>query len=121
MFKKYFSAVIALAFVFNLKSFAQEKDSVKVHPINEVTVNAYRTKSELKKIPHQVKVIQTDEIKSLPANGLDDLLKKSAGIDLVQYPGFNSTISMRGFTPTTSGNALILVNGIPVGTKMWPL
>jgi len=49
---------------------------------------------------------------------LDDLLKKSVGIDLVKYIGFKSTIGMRGFTPSAHGNTytLVLLNGIPVGT-----
>jgi vitamin B12 transporter len=113
--KLFFSSILLLGSIFNF--YAQENDSSNINSIDEITVTAYRTNSELSKIPHQLKVIQSAEIISLPANGLDDLLKKSASVDVVQYPGFSSTISMRGFSPTSSGNTLVLIDGIPVGTE----
>ena len=53
--KLFFVSVLSLAIFLN--SFSQEKDTTKVHPIDEVTVSAYRTNSELGKIPQQLKVI----------------------------------------------------------------
>ena len=119
MYRKLFFAVVFVITAFQPKSFAQETDSLKTHPISEVTVNAFRTSSDLGKIPQQLTIISEDEINSLPAKGLDELLKKSVGIDIVQYPGFRSTIGMRGFTPSAHGNTytLVLMNGIPVGTE----
>ncbi len=97
-------------------SYAQETDSTKTLSIDEITVNAYRTDSKLGQIPYQLKVLQAEEIKSLPVNGLDELLKKNTAIDLVQYPGFNTSISMRGFSPN-SGGTLVLIDGIPASTE----
>jgi len=119
MYRKLLFAVVFAIAAFQPKSFAQETDSSKTHSISEVTVNAFRTSSDLGRIPQQLTIISEDEIKSIPAKGLDDLLKKSVGIDIVQYPGFKSTIGMRGFTPSAHGNTytLVLMNGIPVGTE----
>lgn len=117
MYRKIIVAITLMAGYLN--NFAQDADTTNSHSINEITVHAYRTNSELGKIPRQLKVIGNEEITSLPGNALDDLLKKSAGIDILQYPGFSSTVSMRGFAPIGSGNnyTLIMVNGIPVGTE----
>ncbi|MEN8122152.1 MAG: TonB-dependent receptor [Bacteroidota bacterium] len=118
MYRELFFAAVFLFAAFQPKGLAQESGSTKTLPISEVTVNAFRTNSDLGKIPQQLKIISQDEINTIPANGLDDLLKKSASIDLVQYIGFKSTIGMRGFTPSAHGNTytLVLINGIPVGT-----
>ncbi len=119
MYNKLIIIIFLLLVIFPIKSMAQSADSATVHSIDEVTVSAYRTKSNLGKIPQQLIIISKDEINSIPAKSLDEILKKSASIDVLQYPGFNSVIGLRGFAPSGLGktNTLILIDGIPAGTN----
>lgn len=92
---------------------AQQVDSL--HHLEEVTVYGLRTVVPLKKIPSKVELIQAPTIARSADTNLGDLLKTHSSIDVVQYPGFLTTIGLRGFRP--SGNYVtILTNGIPSGT-----
>lgn len=86
-----------------------------LHHLQEVTVYGMRTVVPLKKIPSKVELIQAPLIARSAKTNLGDLLKSHSSIDVVQYPGFLSTIGLRGFRP--SGRYVtILTNGIPTGT-----
>jgi len=119
MYNKLFIFISLLLVISPIKNLAQLADSTKIQSIDEVTISAYRTNSNLGKIPQQLKVISKEEINSIPAKGLDEILKKSAAIDVLQYPGFNTVIGLRGFSPSGLGktNTLILIDGIPAGTN----
>ncbi len=119
MNKKNVYLLLLIGFLVPIGVLAQSADSAETHRIDEVEITAYRTKSETGNIPQQLVIIGIDKISSIPANGLDEVLKKSAAIDLLQYPGFNSIIGLRGFAPSGLGktNTLILIDGIPAGTN----
>ncbi len=90
-------------------------DSLKIKSLDEVKVYGTRVVVPLKKIPSKVELIQAPQIERSPVSNLGELLKYNSTIDIVQYPGFLSTIGMRGFTPGDK-YVTILVNGIPTGT-----
>ncbi|NVO09351.1 MAG: TonB-dependent receptor [Bacteroidales bacterium] len=105
--------------LFSISLFSQEKDSIRNIELNEVTISAFGTKSNIKQFPHKVEVIQKKDIQNIPSDNVGDILKKTSGIDIIEYPGFQANIGMRGFPPTGQGNTytLMLVNGIPAGSR----
>lgn len=99
--------------------FAEDTDSIRNIPIDTVTVSAFRVKSDLKEIPQNIQVLQKKDISEVPNESVDELLKKTAGVDVIEYPGFLSNIGMRGF-PISALNGtytMVLVNGLPTGTE----
>lgn len=93
-------------------------DSTKVYPIQEVTVHASRMEQKLKNLPQKVEIISSSLIKSLPAENLAEVLKRTTNLDIIQYPGLSATIGMRGFSPSAHARSytLLLINGKPAGT-----
>jgi vitamin B12 transporter len=99
--------------------FGQKTDSMKVIHAEDVNISAFRVKSGMKELPQNIQVLGKNDIREIPNESVSDLLKKTAGIDIVEYPGFSSSIGMRGFAPTAHGSTytLMLINGIPSGTQ----
>jgi len=93
-------------------------DSTKVYPIQEVTVHASRMERKLKDLPQKVEIISSNLIKSLPAENLAEVLKRTTNLDIIQYPGLSAAIGMRGFSPSAHARSytLLLINGKPAGT-----
>lgn len=86
--------------------------------VDEVIVKASRLDAKLKNIPQKIEIIGEDEIKSGSDESLVELLKQYTNIDLIQYPGVNATISMRGFSPSAVSRSytLVLIDSKPAGT-----
>lgn len=95
-------------------SMAQHQANSPRH-LQELTVYGTRTIVPLKKIPSKVELIQSPILQRSGSHNLGDLLKAYSSVDVVQYPGFLSTVGMRGFRPNRS-YVTILTNGIPIGT-----
>ncbi|MFC2132484.1 TonB-dependent receptor plug domain-containing protein [Bacteroidota bacterium] len=88
--------------------------------LKEVVVSASRSITQLKNIPQKIEVITKEEIQGIPADNVAEILKRTANLDIIQYPGLSATIGLRGFSPNTLGNSsyvLILINGKPSGTQ----
>ncbi|WP_083925127.1 TonB-dependent siderophore receptor [Thioalkalivibrio sp. ALJ15] len=86
--------------------------------LDDVVVTSSRTGSAVSDEPQAIQVISEEEIEKTAANDLTDLLKKRAGVDVVQYPGMLSGIGMRGFRPQFSGinqRTLLLYDDRPAG------
>jgi len=86
--------------------------------VEGVVVTARRVETRLAETPQKVEVIDSTDIERSVATDLTDVLKKNAGVDVVQYTGALSGIGIRGFRPQTSGinkRSLLLVNGRPSG------
>jgi vitamin B12 transporter len=86
--------------------------------LSEVVVTATRSERALESIPQNVNVIGREEIDRTAATDLTDLVKKTAGVDVIQYPGLLSGIGIRGFRPQFSGinqRTLVLIDGRPAG------
>lgn len=120
--KKTFLTAFALLSFMNFASQADDKpfvDTTAIRHLNldEVQINASRTKSKMKDLPQKVEVVTKRVIDATPAIDMGDLLKKTAGVDIIQYPGVSSSVSMRGFSPSVSNKYnLILIDGKPAGT-----
>lgn len=85
--------------------------------LNEVQINASRVNAKMKDLPQKIEVITRRVIESTPAADMGELLKKTSGVDIIQYPGISSAVSMRGFAPSTSNKYnVILIDGRPAGT-----
>ncbi len=99
-------------------TFSQDPDSIKKYNLDEVSVSATRSNTQLKNIPQKVEIVDKTVLQSLPENNMADILKSSTNLDIVQYPGFSSSIGMRGFSPSAQSRSytLILLNGNPIGT-----
>lgn len=83
-----------------------------------VVVTARRAQTPLTDTPQRVEVIDATDIERTVAADLTDVLKKTSGVDVVQYTGALSGIGIRGFRPQTSGinkRSLLLIDGRPSG------
>ncbi|WP_372639804.1 TonB-dependent receptor plug domain-containing protein [Ancylomarina sp.] len=121
--KRTFLTAFALLSFMNFASQADDKpvvDSTSVRHLNlnEVQINASRVNAKLKDLPQKVDVITQRMIKASPATDVAGLLKRSSSIDILQYPGVDAGIGMRGFSADTKSKyALILIDGKPAGTE----
>ncbi len=92
--------------------------AVGLSPLSEVVVTATRSERAIESIPQNVNVIGREEIDNTAATDLTDLVKKTAGVDVIQYPGLLSGIGIRGFRPQFSGinqRTLVLIDDRPAG------
>lgn len=95
---------------------ATPADSVRV--LDPVVVSATRSETRLDKIPQKLVTISRQDIALVPAVDLPDLLKKTAAVNIIQYPNLSAGIGIRGFRPQFSGlnqRTLLLVDGRPAG------
>ncbi|MBM3818776.1 MAG: TonB-dependent receptor [Acidimicrobiia bacterium] len=79
-----------------------------------VVVTARRSETRLADIPQKVEVVDSTDIERSVALDITDVLKKNAGVDVIQYSGVLSGIGIRGFRPQFSGinkRSLLLING----------
>ncbi len=86
--------------------------------LSQVVVTATRSVQPVKEIPSTVDVISKKEIRQTVAKDLTQVLKKDSSVDVIEYPGALSGISIRGFRPEFSGitkHVLILIDGRPAG------
>lgn len=101
--KRTFLTAFALLSLFNAVVKADEvpnstddKKVVKHLNLEEVEINASRVNAKLKDLPQKIEVITQRMIEASPAVDVAGLLKRSASIDILQYPGVQATVSMRG-------------------------
>ncbi|BAX81631.1 TonB-dependent receptor plug domain-containing protein [Labilibaculum antarcticum] len=94
-----------------------ETKVVKHLNLSEVTINASRVNATVKDLPQKIEIITKRMIEASPAVDVAGLLKRSAAVDILQYPGVSAVVSMRGFSPSPSVKyTTILINGKPSGT-----
>lgn len=92
-------------------------DSVRRCDLEEVTIHATKTGALLKDLPAKVEVVTRRQIEASGINNLTDLLKNFTNVDVIEYPGYNSYFSIRGFKPDDGGKYVrVLVDGVPAGT-----
>ena len=84
----------------------------------EIVVYSTRSTEKLKNIPRKVEIVTGKDIEALDPVNATDLLKKTSGVDVIEYPGVLSGVSIRGFSPKFSGldqNVTYLIDGRPAG------
>lgn len=97
----------------------EPKSAMDSISLGAVEITATRSKTRKENLPQQIEVITTEEIKNTGAKDLLDVLKKNAGVDVIQYQGLLSGIGIRGFRPSFSGinqRSLLLIDGRPAGS-----
>jgi vitamin B12 transporter len=104
------AAMLLLLFLYAKASFSQENTR---YELNEVVISTNRIKSKLDENFKSVEIISSEEIASLPAQSIEEVLSYVTGIDVRQRGGFGvqADISVRG------GNfeqTLILLNGVKI-------
>jgi vitamin B12 transporter len=86
--------------------------------VESMVVTGRRVETRLSETPQKIEVIDARDIERSVAADVTDVLKKNAGVEVVQYTGMLSGIGIRGFRPETSGvnkRSLLLVDGRPSG------
>ena len=86
--------------------------------VESMVVTGRRTEARLSETPQKIEVVDTTDIERSVAADITDVLKKNAGVEVVQYSGVLSGIGIRGFRPETSGlnkRSLLLIDGRPSG------
>ncbi|TRX62752.1 TonB-dependent receptor [Fulvivirga sp. M361] len=86
--------------------------------LDNMVITATRSASDIENVPQQIQVISRKEIDRTIANDVTDILKKTSGVDVIQYPGLLAGVGIRGFRPQFSGinqRTLVLIDGRPAG------
>lgn len=114
-------AIILAALLAAAPAAAQQPatDTLPLRTVEGLVVTATRGATLRATEPRQVDVVTGTDIRRTPADDAVDLLKKTTGIDVVQYPSLLAGVGIRGFRPETSGispRTLTLVDGRPAGT-----
>lgn len=113
----FLSTLLLASPIFGNQMITADTDSLKNFQIEEVTIYASKTNARLKDMPNKVEVIHKRQIEASGASSLTELLKGVTNVDVIQYPGYNSYFSIRGFKPTENKYTSVLIDGIPAGTS----
>ena len=86
--------------------------------VESMVVTGRRVETRLSETPQKIEIVAAEDIERSVAADITDVLKKNAGVDVVQYNGVLSGIGIRGFRPEISGinkRSLLLIDGRPSG------
>jgi vitamin B12 transporter len=86
----------------------------RAQELPEITVTADRVQEPVSQTGSSVTVIPGSEVQKLGPNGLTQVLRSVAGVDVVETGGVGTvtTISLRGSNP---GQTLVLIDGMRIG------
>lgn len=93
-------------------------DTLRRVVLDTLQVRALRLPTPLDRVPQTVRLVTATDVARTPATTLAELLKKTAAVDIVEYPGLLAGIGLRGFRPETGGlhpRTLVLFDGRPAG------
>ncbi|MCG8421877.1 MAG: TonB-dependent receptor [Proteobacteria bacterium] len=97
-----------------------ETERAQIDREGETIVVIGRAPALRERTPQRVTVIGRDDLDRTVGVDATDALKKSASVDVVQYPGALSGVGIRGFRPELGGtnkHILLLIDGRPAGTS----
>jgi vitamin B12 transporter len=97
-----------------------QADTVPRYEIADVLVTVARDSTRAAELPRSIQVIGPREIRSTAADDAAQLLKKTAALDVIEFPGLLAGVGMRGFRPQFSGithRTLVLIDGRPAGAS----
>lgn len=116
--KNIITALIICVFT-PILAFSQTEQNQKTVNLQEFVVIGTRNPQKTANLTQKIQVIDKETIKKMGFTDITDILKQSAGMDVVEYPGLLSGISIRGFGPQTGGlnlKSLILIDGRPAAS-----
>jgi vitamin B12 transporter len=93
-------------------------DTLPRFELEPVVVTARRYPALREELPQRFRVLDRRDLEHTPAEHLVDVLKKTAGVEVIQYPSLLAGIGIRGFRPEFGGintRTLVLVDGRPAG------
>ena len=106
------SIVILLSFFKQGLAQNRENDSLKTEKLDEIVVTAQYIPQSIKKSVYKIRTVNAEEIKSLGATSLRDLLYYELNLDVFQQGSFSGTgIEIQGISQE---NIKILIDGIPI-------
>lgn len=108
---KAFALTIAMVSCFSLSAFAEENQE-EVTVTREVLVTASRTEQELKETPSSAQVITRQEIDTIGAQTVQDVLRLAVGIELPRGTVGGNEVMIRGMS---SHHTMILIDGRRTG------
>lgn len=87
---------------------------------SEVIVTANRTREKRENVASSIEVVTAAQLDRTVGVSFLDLLKKNAGVDVIQYPNGLAGVGLRGLRPdfefTINPRTLVLVDGRPSGS-----
>ena len=102
-----------------LPAMAEEnQDKNRFYEMGEVVVTATRSEVKKEEVPAVIDVISALDLDTTVDRNIVRVLKKNSSIDVIDYPGVLSGISIRGFRPEFSGitkHHMVLIDGRPAG------
>lgn len=84
--------------------------------INEVVVTGSRIPTKKSNVAQRIELVSKRQIELMPAKDLTSAIKGVTGVNIIDYGGMLSGISIRGFRPefdNLSGRSTVMVNGRP--------
>jgi vitamin B12 transporter len=100
-------------------AFPQTEEAAKTVNLQELVVIGTRSPQKTANLTQAIHVINKETIRKMGVTDITDVLKQTAGVDVVEYPGLLSGISLRGFRPQNGGlnmKSLILIDGRPAAS-----
>jgi outer membrane receptor protein involved in Fe transport len=100
-------------------AFPQTEENPKTVNLQEFVVIGTRSPQKTANLTQKIQVIDRETIQKMNVSDITDILKQAAGVDVVEYPGLLSGISIRGLRPQTGGlnmKVLILIDGRPAAS-----
>jgi vitamin B12 transporter len=95
-------------------------DTLPVYLLEGVQVTTTRSLAERARLPEKIVVVTPTDLANTGATTVAEALRSTIAVDVIDYPGLLTGVSVRGFRPQFSGNntrTLILVDGRPAGTN----
>ena len=103
-----------------LRAQSQQQPTVSPHPVQQVTVTAYRIPTPLESTATGTSILGQEQLESMPSSALDDELRQVPGVELYRRTSSlvaNPTtqgITLRGLGSTAASRTLVLSDGVPV-------
>lgn len=95
-------------------------DTIADYILEGVTVTTTRAAVDRSRIPQKLDVIESAAFERSAASNAAEALRRAVPVEIIEYPGLLSGVSMRGFRPEYSGTnsrTLVLLDGRPAGTS----
>ncbi|HEX6040831.1 TonB-dependent receptor plug domain-containing protein, partial [Longimicrobium sp.] len=94
-------------------------DTTRTDTLEAVVVSATRAPALRLTEPRRIDVVTAADLRRTAADDAPGALKRTAGVDVIEYPGALAGVGIRGFRPEFSGispRTLTLVDGRPAGS-----